>query len=226
MVRQIQRKLRKYTLILKFYPLAIKHKGYGLRVTGDIDFPETFINNKKNLDMLINWMSLATEISTKPPVLYVTMSSTQVFKQLSRFITENNSATIVGTHSCQHLHLTQQPTPIVLQNILKCSHYSEWFRCPYLDSNAKILKLLSHYFKFDSSITSDKLYPFKIGEMWEYPVTPPSDTGFQNKPLTNHVINNYARIIDRYQKKQKFITFLFHPNNFTVNLMKNLVVKL
>jgi len=220
MACQAVKRLQKITLVSLLYPLAKKEIGYELRVTGDIDSPREFLTRKK---LLKHWIQLATTLSTVPPILYVTASSPKVYEQLKTIIKNVNDQVIVGVHSCRHKKWTEQPYKEAVCDLENCKSLSNWFRFPYVSVNMQLLKAVAKYFKYDSSIGMRGLYPFKIGGMWEYPVAQPTDTGLRDKPLTESVVVNYLWLIHHYQQQDMFLTLLFHPNWFTVELMEVLL---
>jgi hypothetical protein len=203
---------------LELYWKAEKLGGFELRITGDIDDPKTM-----NLNLLSEWISLAKQIGTVNPILYVTSQTD--FKLYQEMILKTNSNVTVGSHGLTHVYYSKIHTIEELDLLLETeSKHSNIHRFPYLDYNLLTLYSTSKYFDTDSSIVSSWMYPFKIeNRMIEYPITPPTDTSLRNKPVTKIIVRKYLNLIKKASKADRAITLLLHPNIWTVKLLSQLL---
>ena len=71
---------------------------------------------------------------------------------------------MVAANGYQHIHY---PGHDNIDEIARCPEFSNWFRCSFSDFDMKLLKTVSQHFKYDSSVTTAKMYPYKIGKMIE-----------------------------------------------------------
>jgi hypothetical protein len=203
---------------LKLYRSAEKLGGYALRITGDID--TSVIDFDK--EMLSCWIALAKEVGSTSPIVYVT--DLQEFEISKQLITKLDSDVTVGIHGIKHIHYSKAPFGEYCDDARRECQLSNIHRFPYLDWNIQMLQFASYCFTSDSSIVSGWMYPFKIGDMIEYPVCPPTDTALRNKPVTPLVVQLYRQIIKQAEKDDKPLTLLLHPNSWTVELLKHLSV--
>ena len=210
--------IRKIGDILRTYTFAEKMKGYGLRITGDIDDPRNFLNTNGK-KMLEEWSFLASELSTCPPILFVTVIAPSFFSTLREDVKSIDEKIVVGVHGYRHVHY---PMYANANDISLCKKLSDWFRFPYLDCNLELLKTVSRHFNYESSMASSSLYPYRIGAMWEYPIATPTDSYFLEMGHSARAVGIYLKKISLAKKKEKFVTFLFHPNDFTISLMSKL----
>lgn len=202
---------------LELYCRTEKLRGYELQITGDIDNP-TEIN--KNSELLGEWIDLANKIGTVRPCLYVTASSP--FTESVKTIFNIDPRTRIGSHGIKHTYYSKYAFADLETDLQLEAKNTNTHRFPYLDYNLMTLYCTSKYFDYDSSIVSGWMYPFKIGNMIEYPVCPPTDTALRNKPLTKSITEKYQGIIKEASKFDRPITFLLHPNPWSVQLLRDL----
>jgi len=137
---------RAYTVFLlqpKLYQICEKIKDcYNLRVTGDIDEPDRiyFDFSDTKLKELEEWIQLASELGTLPPILFVSSTDYRLFDVMKLIIHDIDSKVVVGFHGIHHLHYSRYRE--AEKEILAGNPY-EWFRFPYLDFNMKLLKTVS-----------------------------------------------------------------------------------
>ena len=199
------------------YEHAIKPiKKYSLQITGDIDKPVSF-------NILESWINLASELGTENPILYTTIINEQVFNETKDQVKSVNKNCIVASHGINHVHQTRNKK--AWEEIEECRKYSDGFRFPYVNYNWKLLKHVSKLFSYDSSVNSSWMFPFKIGNMIEHPFSPPSDTFYNGNPVTRKVVEAYSKIVKANIEYDRPVVFLFHPNNFTVELMKEMLTQ-
>lgn len=216
---------RAYTIFLlqpKLYQICDKIKdNFDLRITGDIDEPDRiyFDFSDIKLEELEEWINLASELGTLPPILFVTNTDYRLFEVMKQIIHDIDAKVVVGFHGIHHLHYSRFREA---EKEIVAGNPNEWFRFPYLDFNMKLLETVSEHYKYESSIISETWHPFKIGNMVEYPITPPSDTFYRNKPVTKYILEYYRQMIDKSIRLERTCTFLFHPNSWTVNFLKEL----
>lgn len=152
------------------------------------------------------------------PVLFVSGKDWQVAEGLS---------VILGSHGLGHLYyarISRKDLLGVNQTIQLCTGLSEWFRFPYLDWNWKLLQTASKYFRYESSVVSRRMLPFKIGVMLECPITPPTDTYFRAFHSSSIVLiaDLYRNLIAEARGRNRTVTLLLHPNKFSVSVLREL----
>lgn len=205
---------------MRLYPFAEKVRGYKLRITGDIEVPESFLKHKEQLQLLKDWINLASEIGNLSPMLFITIINSETYLEMKGHIKSMDAKTVVGAHGFRHIHY---PKHGCVDEIVVCKEFSDWFRFPYLDYDMNLLKMTSQHFNYESSIVSTKMYPFKIGKMIEYPITPPTDTHYRNKaPVNSRIVETYCQKIEGSKNAERSVMFLFHPNNWSLCLMREL----
>ena len=202
---------------MQLYCLAKKIRGFNLRITGDIDDAD-WIN--KNHSLLGEWITLAGSVGTVKPTLYVTVN--QNFQKIKYAIENINGNVDVAVHGLTHTYYTKLKMPELFCSIEKESELCSSHRYPYLDWNLLTIWCASDFFKTDSSIVSSWMYPFKIGDMTEYPITPPTDTALRGKPVNDKVVKLYHDLINFESRTDRPLTLLLHPNSWSVELLRSL----
>lgn len=95
-------------------------------------------------------------------------------------------------------------------------------RMHYLRHNKNTLNLLSHIgYSFDSSVLEDK-NPYKIGNMWEFPlhimdgyIIQGKGKRWQSKTLEEIKNDTKKRLEDLHKKGVKYVSILFHDRYFS-----------
>jgi peptidoglycan/xylan/chitin deacetylase (PgdA/CDA1 family) len=200
------------------YVFAEKIHGYEVRITGDIDQPEQLLNDAGKR-LLEEWVLLALEIGTLPPILFTTITAPNLYLEMKQYVESIDAKAMVAAHGYQHVHYPKHGN---IDEIIRCREFSDWFRFPFLDFNMRLLKTVSQHFNYDSSVTSTKMYPYKIGEMIEYPITPPTDTYYRDKGFDTRVVEVYSQRIETSKSAERSAIFLLHPNSWSLSLMKEL----
>jgi hypothetical protein len=200
------------------YIFAPKIRGYQLRITGDVDQPEQFLNDegKKSLEQ---WIYLAHDVGTLPPILFTTITAPNLYLEIKQYVESIDAKAMVAAHGYQHVHYPKHGS---IDDIIRCRKFSDWFRFPFIDYNMRLLKTVSQHFNYDSSVTSTLMYPYKIGKMTEYPITPPTDTYYRDKGFNSKVAEVYCQRIETSKNMERSVIFLLHPNSWSLALMKEL----
>lgn len=204
---------RKYGTILRTYPFAPKLMGYALQVTCDVD------DVVCSRELFEEYVHHALKLSTVSPTFYVTAVSNDFFLQYKDALEKIDRKIVVGAHGARHVHYCAEDKTVAISDLERCAKLATHFRFPYLDVNMWLLKTVSNLFMVDSSIAKTGLHPYRIGRMWEYPVTQPSDNGFGDARVA---ARNYHDKIVRAQKREQHVTLLLHMNRFSVEIMKEL----
>jgi hypothetical protein len=195
----------------------VKH-GFGLRITGDVDEPDMM-----NSGVLKEWISLATKVSIDTPILYVTVSPFHAFER----IVEIAKGVEIGVHGLTHVDYTLMPDAEIRSDLAKIAKYSRKLRFPHLARNLRTLRIASEYFESDSSFTA-RWKPFMLflenSSFYEYPVVPPSDTGFRNKHIEPwEAASIVTKSIEQCWKNSIYCTLLLHPNPFVIEMLQHLI---
>jgi len=197
--------------------------GYFLRVTGDVDIPSEFVSEHPcgSFAVLNDWVSLASELGTIAPIVYVTVESAELFERVKKQVHDANPKAVIGVHGIRHVKFSGAVDAEA--QMRECRRYSDWWRFPYLDFSFGNLMAAKKIFGFDSSVTDGDMFPFRIGGLVEYPISTPTDTYFRGKPVSDKVVRTYLRIVEQNMSRGRACTLLFHPNRWTVELMKEML---
>ena len=206
----------KFGVVMRSYLLAPKLKGYNLQVTCDVDDLE---HDEVDNELIHSYMHHALQLSTVPPAFYVTVGFPQRFTRWQDALVRIDGKTVVGAHGLKHVHYSTLTGFQANCELEVCSRLSSSFRFPYLDVNMELLKTVSNLFQVDSSVAVSGLYPYRIGKLTEYPVTMPSDNGFEDPKVAAE--DYHAKIVDA-QSCRRHVTLLLHLNWFSVEIMKEL----
>lgn len=202
---------------LELYCRAEKLKGYQLQITGDIDEPLGININKP---LITEWISLANDVGSVKPCLYITAKD--LFEESKRAILQVTFKVDIGIHGLKHIHYSKFSISDLKEDFKKELEYSNNHRFPGLNWDLLTLHYASLYFSYDSSIVSSWMFPFKINDMVEYPVCPPTDTALRNKPVTSQTVKMYRNLINNAFKHDRSLTLLLHPNLWSLVLLRKL----
>jgi hypothetical protein len=193
--------------------------GFGFRITGDIDDPTSV-----DEDILKEWISLATSVSSDTPILYVTVSPLQAFNRIGELARDVE----IGVHGLTHVDYTLMPEDQIRSDFQQIAQYSRKMRFPFLARDLRTLRLASEYFESDSSFTArwKPFVPFlSASNFYEYPVIPPSDTFFREKTIEpEQAADVVTQSIQYCRRNEIFCTLLLHPNKFVNQMLRRLHV--
>lgn len=215
--------------------------GHYVQITGDIDTPDRIASSKGRDDCpsdreLEEWVLLANKlVPERKPILYVTLDPPYAAQDLEdRFSHFCN----FGVHGMQHIKMNELSDVDLIYQLNYCRKFSPFFRAPWLSLDKPMMDVVAEYFNHDSSFVSVMMQPFEIypnakmndeeyGFM-EYPITSPTDSSFRPK-YSGRIVSPieaadvYWKIIKTRKLEDKPCTFLWHPNKFTIDIMKELI---
>jgi hypothetical protein len=215
--------------------------GYYVQITGDVDFPDKIESSKGEPDCpsrreLEEWIHLANRlVPGMKPVLYVTLDPPYAAQDLKdRYRKECD----FGVHGKEHVKMNLLPEETLREHLEYCRKFSPFFRAPWLSLDKPMMDIVAEYFNHDSSFVSVMMQPFdpypnaRFDEpgyrFHEYPITSPTDSSFRPKYAGRDVTPEeaadvYWKIIKTRKLVNKPCYFLWHPNKFTIEMMKILI---